>query len=162
MNFQDKNSNEEMSMEDILSSIRKYVSEEDNSKKPQPSASQQPYEKETVINLEKSDVVDDNFKEAPLEQEEDHTSLQTYNESSDLIENVYSTKKKAGPFDKLTEALNSYGRDKTKTEKKNGSLTVDQLFRTIAEQLIKEWLNKNLDTIVEEMVLREIEKIKSE
>ncbi|MDR0942157.1 MAG: hypothetical protein LBM19_00875, partial [Holosporales bacterium] len=163
--------------------IRKYVSEENSNTPhtPQSSEVQLAREKDEVIKLGKSDVIDDSSdKEEYQECEDEHASSQIYDESSDLTESVYSNKtpKKAGPFDKLTEALNSYGRNKTKIEKQQDeSLPVDQLFRSIAEKMkerldkdfdsiiekfVKERLDKDFDSIVEEMVSREIEKIKSE
>ncbi|MDR3224509.1 MAG: DUF2497 domain-containing protein [Holosporales bacterium] len=161
MNPQDEKQSGEMSMDDILSSIRKYVSEED-SKRSCHDDSPKIDEDDTVINLEKSNVVD-NSRESENVYTSDYSG-QVYEETSSLSENVISSKKavrQAGPFSKLTDALNSYGIRKSS---KHGidDLTAGELLRTVAETLINDWIDKNLKSVVEEMVLSEIEKMKAE
>lgn len=46
-----------------------------------------------------------------------------------------------------------------KSEKQGTSPTLDQLIHDLAKPLVKEWLDKNLSTMVEDMVSKEIERI---
>jgi len=41
-------------------------------------------------------------------------------------------------------------------------MTVDQFLRTIVESYVQKWMNENLKKIVEQIVLKEVEKLKSE
>lgn len=177
------NTNEEMSMEDILSSIRKYVSEEDAKKSAPNSQTNYPEpapeifrslspENETVISLDESHIIDRQYH-SPAEHFPDIRTVassatpMTYEEKSDLAEEVVLTapkkNNKSGPFDKLTDALKSYGKSKTQNESYNtNSPTIDQFLASIAAQQIGKWIDENLQKITEEIVMREIEKIKSE
>ena len=172
MNFSSRNPEEDMSMEDILSSIRKYVSEESERKASNEQPTQEidntPGTPERVIRLNASQLVSDDEPEKVPEKK--YEAPATYNERSSLStsvvdtieqeENTVSTKK-VGPFAQLANALNSYG--KAKVEKKTeNSLTVDQLFTCIAERAINDWIEKNMSDIVEQIVAREIEKMKAE
>lgn len=164
MNFSNINPEEEMSMEDILSSIRKYVSEEDEKKeiKLSHSGDDLPHLQEHVIKLDESNIITASSVSSGIVKKEDPV---IYDEKSSLSETVISEKasKKPGPFDQLTSALNAYGKNKTEEAKeKKGSVTVDQLFSTIAEKIIQKWVDENLNELVEKVVLREIEKMKSE
>ncbi|MDR3031167.1 MAG: DUF2497 domain-containing protein [Holosporales bacterium] len=171
VSFSDKD--EEMSMEDILASIRKYVSEEDENKKSS-SADQKKElnfsEQGNVIKLEQSHVLnsDNSMKQItdlPPAEEQDF-----YEEKSDLAEQVvtplHNEKKSSSPFSKLTDAIKSYGKNNTlnKSEETVGSsnLTIDQFLSEIASQVIQKWADANLRKVVEEIVMKEIEKIKSE
>lgn len=164
MNFSNINPEEEMSMEDILSSIRKYVSEEDEKKESRssPSVNEFPQSQEQVIKLDESNIVNE---VAPGSQAVKRSDPVIYEEKSTPSGNVVLEKspKKPGPFDQLTNALNSYGKNKAEeAEKKKSSITVDQLFSAIAEKIVQKWIDENLSDVVEKVVLREIEKMKSE
>lgn len=126
---------EDMSMEDILSSIRKYVSEENTVTNN--NDNKQPVEEidEPVINLDANSV---------LMQEEEKQAIEK------------------GPFNKLTEALKTYNKPKKQTGSTDLNMSVDQFLREIVEGYIQKWADKNLQHIVENIVLKEIEKIKSE
>jgi cell pole-organizing protein PopZ len=160
MNKHDTNPKEDMTMDDILSSIRKYIAEEDedNAKK---TSTQDSCEQDSIITLGKNDVVG-------IQEDADPESLpeavNIYEEVPDRSINRLSEQlKRTGPFDKLTEALNSYGRHKDRNiDKRAGAMTVDQLITIIAKEVIDTWVRKNLRTVVEEIVMKEIEKIKAE
>ncbi len=163
---------EEMSMEDILSSIRKYVSEEDEKKNADSSISQHNEEEhyndtDSVIKLQESNMVSpisvESSGDIPSEE-----SVISYSEKSTLSENVVNTPQsiiKKNPFGQLADALSSYGRNKisSKTQdKKESSPTINQFLTDITEKMIEKWINENLNDIVEKIVIREIEKMKSE
>ncbi|MDR2667309.1 MAG: DUF2497 domain-containing protein [Holosporales bacterium] len=159
--------NEEMSMEDILSSIRKYVSEGDNkSQVDQQLENEVCCDNEKVVELNEANVV--NANEADKSAINKVSSVAdipvSYEEVSTLSRSVFSEKgKMPSPFDQLTNALNAYGKNKSDVGKQNKKgVTVDQLFASIAEKVIVEWVDANLRSIAEEIVLREIEKIKAE
>jgi cell pole-organizing protein PopZ len=162
-----KDNQEEMSMEDILSSIRKYVSEGET--KPQNNEQQHECDvhcdDEKVVKLNESDVfIEDNSSHSDKKASVVADIPVSYEEVSTLSKDVFCEKRKvSGPFAQLTNALNSYGKNKMDVDKQNGgTLTVDQLFISIAEKVISEWVDKNLKSVTEEIVLKEIEKIKAE
>ena len=159
MNFQDSNSKDEMSMEDILSSIRKYVSEEGDKKEPETASDNSDAPQENVIKLDETHV---SRETEPVVMPAASESSKIYEEQSTLAENVVSVKpRRPSPFEQLTNALNSYGRRKAE-QKESSSVTVDQLFSGIAERVIREWLDNNMEKLVEKIVQREIEKMKAE
>ena len=137
------NSEEDMSMEDILSSIRKYVSEEDLPKNNNA-------ESENVIKPEANII------------ELDEETVSPNNNAAPNTESVAElSQQDASPFNKLAEALRAYGKPK-KAPALNFNMTVDQFFTSIVESYIQKWAAENLKTIVEQIVVREIEKLKSE
>ena len=170
MNFSNGNPEEDMSMEDILSSIRKYVSEESEkrgSNEPAQPVADSEGMSDRVIRLDASHMVSED--EPVITPETRNDESVTYNErstlstsvvDSDESENTPVTQKKAGPFAQLANALNSYG--KAKPEKKDSGMTVNQLFTEIAERAINDWVEKNMPDLVEQIVAREIEKMKAE
>ena len=172
MSYTNKNPDDEMSMEDILSSIRKYVSEDKPDENPEENKDvisggmDNDASKDNVITLNEAQIVQDKVESQPVAKASDS---QVYSEKSTLSAEVVSSepsmvRKKPSPFEQLTNALNSYGKNKLAREKSNtaGSRTVDQLFSEIAERVIQQWVNSNMETFVEKIVMREIEKIKAE
>ena len=163
-----RNSDTEMSMEDILSSIRKYVSEDqDNQQEEKPKEERQEEHstsQESVISLKADQVVS---KEMPSEQVErrENKNEAVYQERSTLSEGLANEApeikpKRQSPFEQLTNALNAYGKNKRETG--IGAKTVEQLFSEIATQIIQNWVDKKMESFVEKIVMREIEKIKAE
>jgi cell pole-organizing protein PopZ len=162
-------------MEDILSSIRKYVAEE-GAVKNEDSAEKErntndgnitgPGEEANIISLGADQVMGHEgpslgqgpvFRPSPQV-----TDSLRYTEQSSLAEEVITIPKRPGPFDKLTDALKSYGKPKLKGDDKTEMEIVCNFFRSIAEERVDKWLENNMAEIVEEAILREIEKIKSE
>ena len=180
---------EDMSMEDILSSIRKYVSEEDVSKSNKftssPNEPQDNINNDKVINLDASSIFPQDNNDSIKSGTTESDPLQHYdidnlinnnnnntfsknnnNNINNNIEDSNSNQIESGqnsPFNKLAEALKAYGKQKTpKTNELNYNMTVDQFLRTIVESYIQKWMNENLKKIVEQIVLKEVEKLKSE
>ncbi len=169
MNFSNT-PDEEMSMEDILSSIRKYVSEEDERKNTDSIISQHNGEEhyndtDSVIKLQESNIVSPVENSADIPSEE---SVISYNEKSTLSESVVNAPQlivKKNPFGQFADALTSYGKSKISSksqDKKESSPTIDQFLTAISGKMIEKWINENLNDIVEKIVIREIEKMKSE
>jgi cell pole-organizing protein PopZ len=162
-----RNPKEEMSMEEILSSIRKYVAEEDgNANKPENLS--QDNSTEPVITLGQDDIAvdksdDEEYAESSIGRGA-YINKATYEETSSLaMELAQDSAKRSRPFDRLADAFDAYGRNKSKRKGQNvGEMTVEQLVRSITEKMVGEWVETHLRNIVEELVMREIEKIKSE
>ncbi len=163
---------EEMSMEDILSSIRKYVSEEDERKETDSSISKHSEEEhdndtDSVIKLQESNIVSPISVENSADISPTESAV-SYNEKSTLSENVVNTPQpiiKKNPFGQLADALTSYGKNKNSLKsqgKKESSPTIEQFFTAITEKMIEKWIKENLNGIVEKIVIQEIEKMKSE
>lgn len=159
---------EEMSMEDILSSIRKYIAEEDRSADDHREIerngsvdSQGPVitlGQHNIASTQENDDVDKANNSSAT-----YVSKDTYEEVSSLAENLAKERRKGvGPFDRLAEAFNAYGKNKTKRDQQQtiSDMTVSQLVATVAERVVREWMGQHLHNIVEELVMREIEKIK--
>lgn len=173
MNYTNKNTDDEMSMEDILSSIRKYVSEDKESESNQDEHKEKitgepEYDvaKDNIISLNETQIIPDETKTTPTAPKSDPL---VYSEKSTLSTGVTTSdgaipQKKSSPFEQLTNALNSYGKDKLNKAKStpSGSQTVEQLFSEIAEKVIQQWVDSKMESFVEKIVMREIEKIKAE
>lgn len=175
---------EDMSMEDILSSIRKYVSEEDISKSNKftssPNENKDIINNDKVINLDASSVFsqdnDDNInnmKPSPMEsdalQRYDIDTLISDNNNNIIKNNTVDNNKElngienGSPFNKLAEALKTYGKQKkVKMSDLSYNMTVEQFLKTVVENYVQKWMDENLKKIVEQIVLKEVEKLKSE
>ena len=146
-----------MSMEDILSSIRKYVAEEDLSKTSK--------QKECVSdnNSANSDIIDlDECSVSDKMVSDFNESEKSLNETSAPVLNTESQETTSSPFNKLAEALKAYGKPKKTKTQINFGMTVDQFITAIVEEYIHKWAAENLKQLAESIILREIEKLKSE
>lgn len=169
-NFKD----EEMSMEDILSSIRKYVSEEDTGKSNThsteysgsheiPSSNSAP-EPDDVISLGQEDVAEPidvaagtatvDFAKEQVNNSLDQSDVKS-SWTADNHKNISS------PFNKLAEALKTYGKNKRNSEL-SLDMSVEQFIRTVIENYLQKWMNANLNRMVEDIIKREIDRLKSE
>ncbi|MDR0640584.1 MAG: DUF2497 domain-containing protein [Holosporales bacterium] len=178
---------DEMSMEDILLSIRKYVAEEvadspekingdeldfRQSQAYQSGLSSGSIDDDNVISLSEDYVVTNagvmppsGAIDLPPPQTQAAFDQIRYTEQSDLDEDLTNiAPKKSGPFDKLTDALKSYGKEKGSSgSKKNIEKEVMcKFFEDIATEVIKQWIANNLREITTELVAAEIEKLKAE
>jgi len=175
MNFSNTPSEEEMSMEDILSSIRKYVSEEDEKRNMDSNVLRcnegEHYNgTDSVVKLQESNIISPTAVSSSDKSVSVNTAepIISYEEKSTLSENVVNASDHAvrkNPFGQLADALTSYGKNKTSSktlDKKESSPTIDQFLTSVTEKMIEKWINENLNDIVEKIVTREIERIKSE
>ncbi len=179
-NFDDRD-NKDMSMEDILASIRKYVAEDDINKASSESKDDKNVVKneydsdQTVIKLDESQIISEDSKEIPTTINSDSTysptssNPATYTEVSSLSASVVNVpnsenKRSDNPFNKLATALKAYGRPHETPAKspRKESLTIDKFLENIATPLIEKWINDNLNQIVEQAVDREIQKLKTD
>lgn len=174
-NFKD----EEMSMEDILSSIRKYVSEEDGGNAnlrsvEHPGTQSVSHNNDSstdtdddVITLGQEDVAGTSTSDvltgvASVEPAKEHFVENSF--AGNGVKNSWNNetpRNSNSPFNKLAEALKTYGR-----HKKNSALSLDmsveQFFCSVVETYLQKWMDANLNKMVEEIIRREIDRLKSE
>lgn len=174
-----KRDDEEMSMEDILASIRRYVADEApaeqadrqqshhqeaafQERKPyqQPSESS-PFDASMaeVIHLtERNEPSAPSFAPPPPEQTvrpDPRFTAETL-----ISEKVQTVSSQA--FSRLAEAARPQTPPSfkaTSTSAAGGGLTLDHLISELARPMIKQWLDNNLPGIVESLVNKEIERI---
>jgi hypothetical protein len=168
-------------MEDILSSIRKYVSEdglprnEGSGEKDDSNLDHGSCEQDLVldvINLGMDHVVGNSDSPATpnIGSHSNQGESLRFSEQSDLAEEVITIPQHPtigqrpgpGPFDKLTDALRSYGKNRPKDGEKTEMETVFGFVRSIVEEKVDKWIEDHMQSTVEEAVLREIERIKAE
>ncbi|MDR1488573.1 MAG: DUF2497 domain-containing protein [Holosporales bacterium] len=185
-NFEDKN---EMSMEDILASIRKYVADDISDSNEQQSSTlvnstEEKTPGEAIIKLNESQIINDKVSS---ETYPSFSGGKTTNNVLDMGSNddnaVYneakvheseanianseqekSISKKGNPFNKLSSTLKEYGKPKNNNdqiEQKVASLTLDKFFSDIATHAIETWVKNNLESVAQEIIEREIRKIKN-
>ncbi len=175
---------EDMSMEEILASIRKYVSEETavkDSDQFQDTAKvmSSPYRSEADVRVQRRIVEETEsvfapsntfeesalFKDAtlPPKAEEFAVTKETL-KSKPVMEELLTQDDlptaTINPFAKLAEA--SKPKEPLKTsgqELKAGAVTLDQLIGDLARPMIQQWLDQHMTVIVEKMVAQEIAKM---
>ena len=136
-----KNDLKDASMEEILSSIRKYVSDDSDS------------------------VVYDGRDDDIFELNEDH--IFDSDNQHDTVRSGESGKRDSGKssdgsvFTKLAKAIRSQNKPRYDAGD-IGSMTMAQFIHKITEDVVRDWCENNLTQIVEEMVSNEIERLKSE
>ncbi|MDR0744746.1 MAG: DUF2497 domain-containing protein, partial [Holosporales bacterium] len=148
----------------------KYVSEEDEKKETKlDQKNVESIDNDKVIKLDQTHVLEHNDVKKQIINLPNMSSQATdfYEEKSTLAEQVTTVeqpKKSSSPFEKLAETMKSQRKNNTtnKDSKIETSLTIDQFLAEIASQVIEKWTDSNMRKIVEEIVMKEIEKIKSE
>jgi cell pole-organizing protein PopZ len=173
----DEKRDDDMSMEDILASIRKYVTD-DASASNSSSVGSTGKNEDMTIKLEESQIVKSGPRKINEKTEDSHALSEevpvTYTQSSSLSQGVADSPKNRqdmdlhtsttisginatktdGPFNRLASALKAYGKPERK------SPTIDEFFEEIATLLIKKWMDNNLPSITERIIEKEIEKLK--
>lgn len=159
----------DMSMEEILTSIRRYVT------------SEQPVSRERLASGKESEASDKNSDiielTEPLEDIPQRPRRQTQTQPAP----VHSTETEPSAYhpphlrEPLSEPLASHHTVSTSTQAFSkladvaqhqsargeviSSLTLDQVIMDVTKPLIKEWIDKHLSALVEGMVAKEIERI---
>jgi cell pole-organizing protein PopZ len=163
MNNANRRQEEDMTMDEILSSIRRYVSgdtqemvvaEERPRDVPFSNTSSyahdDPYQNVSkspdVVRLTSAFEVPHTKQTPPVFAEQP-----TY----DLHQETRSVNK--NPFEKLSEIVNNT--PPSQTEPTPASLNLDQVFRKMAEDMIQQWLDKNMPAITENLVQKEIQRL---
>jgi cell pole-organizing protein PopZ len=156
--FDNSGTQDDMSMEDILASIRKYVSDDESKNGQQKGDSVGNYrasdkdssQPEMVVKLEENQIV-----------EEANSSSKGNHNFYEIPDEFLHKKEGGNPFSKLSGVLKSQPKnqkpvDKTKT------VTVDNFLRELAASMIEEWIDNNLEKIAMYAIEREIERIKNQ
>lgn len=152
----DKKEDDDMPMEDILASIRRYVSEEPNSEKTTEEFFDENQREKTLdytntIRLTKEQEISDPSSKTIARKKEDQSLL-----------SKETQRLSAMAFDKLKKV--SEKTIETKKEERKileESTTLDTFVRDTVEKYVQIWLDEHLPGIVEEMIAQEIEKIKN-
>ncbi|MHA1558568.1 MAG: PopZ family protein [Alphaproteobacteria bacterium] len=170
MQAEEKKSGEEVSMDEILASIKRYVSSDEKSE----SGFRVKEEKENDINdtADTSDDTDsddiihltDSSPEASkdMNEAEEMEDVQHAEESKEpdlLSPELQESTKEA--FSRLADSFKSCSlhelQDNNKKESK--AITIEKFVETLASPLIKEWLDTNLSNIVESLIKKEIQRV---
>lgn len=177
---------EDMSMEEILASIRKYVAEGTTERSAEPqSPADSPYRQEESTGRAKNRRAENSRHEEPVfapknsfedsslfakatqEQkdfvEEYAVTRETIKNhptaSDDLIEQKVENVSQGNPFAKLAEVARKEAQSVTAQPTNNSNQTLDQLIGDLAKPMIQRWIDQNLPEIVECMVADEIAKM---
>lgn len=170
-NFNDRK--DDMSMEDILASIRKYVAEDDSKQSSEVDAEHHVSEdfpnSDSVIRLNESQIAsseEEMQENLANNNEKEIYNSETYSEVSTLSMNTVDTPppSRESPFNKLADALNTYGKNKPQSKKDTTqeTLTIDKFLENLATPIIEKWVANNIFKIVEQAVDREIQKLKND
>ncbi len=151
------NEKNDMSIDDILKSIRKYVSEEEkeqelstngNANTLQESQEKQAADDPNVVTLQPDNIIEES---QPINLNQDRENI-VYKQHEDISNN-------SKPFSKLTEALKIKKNLEHKVEKPS---VIEDYFEGLVRKEVSKWIEKNMQSIVESIVQKEIEKIKAE
>jgi cell pole-organizing protein PopZ len=149
---------QDMSMDDILASIRSYVSEGQNFPKSESTPAQSFSNTNNVIRLTDEvipiEMVSIQPNIAPVNSSVAPSQLKTEMSNPMYPEPRVATNpftpSKANPFSKLEKEISA-------TVVPVPALSADDLLNQLASPLIKSWLDQNLRKIVEEIVQKEID-----
>jgi uncharacterized protein len=136
----------EPSMDEILSSIKKIIADDDRTKKAAPKLAAKP----SAEAVEETAI--DNDEETVLELTE---VVEVSQENSDLLDT-----NKAQSLARSFSALQTLAEPGTPPQiVRSGETSLEGLTRDLLRPMLKEWLDTNLPPIVESMVEREIARI---
>lgn len=141
---------EDMSMDEILASIRKYVTDDQLTEASKPTQEYAPVPDHEVIHVD----IDTNRHlhvaqtqaPEPVHFQDEPIAKETMQASTAAMSKLMGVVKAQGPAIQVQPSQTS-------------ALTLDKLMIELAKPMIKEWLDRNLATIVENRVAIEIEKI---
>lgn len=148
---------QEPSMEEILASIRRIISEEGGAPGGEARAASVSVEKEDVLEL--TDVVQDDGSVAKIEKQPSIEPEPTPPEGGgDLL----SQKTATAAGGSLAELATLVAREHSRRDNLSlgaASRTLEDLVRELLRPLLREWLDENLPGLVERLVREEIEKL---
>ena len=148
----------EPSMEEILSSIRRILSTEENEKNnTEKKISQDIAEKEEAQNSSDimeltSDMLLDNDKEE--HKDEEPTPVESNSDMELLSEATLNA-----TADRLNDLTEHLIHDEKPAYRSNNSKTLEDFVASLLRPYLKEWLDANLPNIVEKIVSKEVERL---
>lgn len=166
----DQNTEEEPSIEEILTSIRQIISDDDEDapeEEAAPEPEDDPEPEEVPIELtEKVEepVVDDEPEPEPepepvsepepepIEREEIEVEMQDPRPSFESDSELLTDQAENAAFDAFSELAK-------KTAVEHGGITLEEIVRTEMRPLLRDWLDRNLPNIIERLVQEELERV---
>ena len=141
-----RNNDEEQSMEEILASIRRIISEDDKNVKLDDVTDLHP-NRET-LDPEFTDIkIDENV----LHLTEDDLEVTSDNSSTEKIISDEISAEVKNQFDVLSKLLTP--------DYKGADVKIDTLVSDLLRPMLKQWLEKNLPSLVKKMVSKEISRL---
>lgn len=170
-----KRDDDEMSMDDILASIRRYVADETSTEPmdklsssldqgtafPERESHQKAFFDESapeVIHLTEKKESSNSFESsfAGINERDKHHDLKASHETlvSEKAQTISSN-----AFSRLAETARSSPASFKNSSFEGNNMTLDQLISELARPMIKQWLDTHLPSLVESLVNKEIERI---
>lgn len=141
-----RNNDEEQSMEEILASIRRIISEDDKNVK-----------LDDVIDLHPNrETLDPEFTNTKIDENvlhltEDDLEVTSDNSSTEKIISDEISAEVKNQFDVLSKLLTP--------DYKGADVKIDKLVSDLLRPMLKQWLEKNLPSLVKKMVSKEISRL---
>ncbi|MDC0081070.1 DUF2497 domain-containing protein [Emcibacteraceae bacterium] len=141
-----RNNDEEQSMEEILASIRRIISEDDKNVK-----------LDDVIDLHPNrETLDPEFTDTKIDENvlhltEDDLEVTSDNSSTEKIISDEISAEVKNQFDVLSKLLTP--------DYKGSDVKIDTLVSDLLRPMLKQWLEKNLPSLVKKMVSKEISRL---
>lgn len=141
-----RNNDEEQSMEEILASIRRIISEDDKNVK-----------LDDVIDLHPNrETLDPEFTDIKIDENvlhltEDDLEVTSDNSSTEKIISDEISAEVKNQFDVLSKLLTP--------DYKGADVKIDTLVSDLLRPMLKQWLEKNLPSLVKKMVSKEISRL---
>jgi len=148
---------QEPSMEEILASIRRIISEEGGAPGSEARTASVPAEKEEVLEL--TDVVQDDGSVAKIESQPPVEPEAAPPEGGD---DLLSQKTATAAGGSLAELATLVAREHSRRDNLSlgaATRTLEDLVRELLRPLLRDWLDDNLPGLVERLVREEIEKL---
>jgi len=168
-NLHDRNPAEETSMEDILSSIRQILaSDEDPSEKAPASKAKSLAPKEDIIELTEEVVTP--HTPAPIHdtkaattntatKHEESPAMITPSQQDAKLISQKTVEAASQALSKLNEALQPVQSAPVAHTNVGDSVTLEALVTQAMQPILKEWMDKNLPQVIEQVVATEIKKL---
>lgn len=182
---QTEQNDQEPTMEEILSSIRRIISDDDkdtSDSSPKPSSGKTPSNDENVDDTyyDQNDIVDltdmvlDDGSKVKLNKDGNPQNLQSQSEVADLNDpnvkskldalNLIASKKSLGAdvsslLDSVTADNASAAFAQLANTKAERATTLEELVKELLRPMLKTWLDENLSQVVERLVEKEITKL---
>ena len=168
---------QEPSMEEILASIRRIISDDDagkpNSSKPAPAPIAAPAKADAKNRQNDSDAMPEGFDAAGDQQPDDPTGAQVAADVIALAEAMQAKASAVNGMDdapqeppdrsllspRATAAIDTAFNSLTHTVLMQNPRTLEDLVREMLKPMLKAWLDDNLPNIVERLVRAEIERV---
>jgi cell pole-organizing protein PopZ len=165
----DQNTEEEPSIEEILTSIRQIISDDDDEAPEEEAAPEpDPEPEEEVIELtEKVEEAAPEPDPEPEPEPEPEVASEPEPEPEPIeveMQDIASTSYSADDGDLLTDqaeaaAYDAFSELAKKTAVEHGGITLEEIVRTELKPMLRDWLDRNLPNIIERLVQEELDRV---